>query len=266
MSDEQKPTTPTPPPAGAPGRTIPAFLPEEFIPAWQWFEQNGSQVLVTLLLAAIVGGGIAFYLHSRSARADRATEQLSSADSIDALEAAVKQGGDAPAAVAAQLRLAKAYYDGGKYDDALNTYDLFIKKHERHPLVDVALLGRGFALASLNRTGDALEVFRLFQKEMPDHYLIPQAIIGEACCLAASGKKPEAKARLEELRASHRETVWDNAGKRLQGVVDRYEPRAARSLFDMANTLMPAAGAPSIMPAPPPVVSGGTNGQPLIVK
>jgi len=53
--------------------------------------------------------------------------------------------------------------------------------------------------------------------------------------------------------------------KRMEGVVDRYTAQSTRSLFDQANGLAPltATGLPETKT---PVVTGGTNGAPLLFR
>lgn len=257
MSEAQKTPVATriPSPASASAKPVPGFVPEEMIPVWLWVQEHGSHFLVLLFIVMIAGGGIVMYRQHRVAQDAKASEQLAApSDSLDTLEAAVAQCGSTPAGTALKLKLAKAYYDAGKYEEALGTYETFIKKNPRHPFVDVARVGSGFALAALNRTDDALKLFRDFQQAHPDHYLAPQVAIGEAACLTMQGKKAEAKVLLEDMRAAHRDTAWDMAGKRFAGAIDRYEARPVKSLLEQANTLAPLA-APVSLASPGPATT-----------
>ena len=243
-----KTETPVPP--------LPAWLPEDLIPLYLWVREKGVQAAVIVLIGLILSGAAFMYLRHRAGLSAQASEQLAAADTIEALEATVQQCGGTTAGVSVSLRLARAYYDGGRYDEALATYDGFLRKHADHPFADIAAVGRAYALSALDRQDEALAAFRAFQEKNPKSYLLPQVVLGEATCLAATGKKPDARALLEALRAAHRDTSWDVLAKRLEGVIDRYDGRGARSLFDQANTLAP--------PAPLTISGGGTN--PVIVK
>lgn len=265
MSDKSD-TTPTKTattPDAPRAQPIPAYVPEDFVPLWQWYQEHGKMALSLVCLAAILAAGAVAYQRHRESQAAKASEQIAANDTVDTLETTVKEYGGTAPGVAAKLKLAKAYYDAGRFDQALETYNDFVKQHASHPFVGTAQVGRGYALAALSRTDEALDAFRTFQKANPDHYLIPQVVLGEAGCLAVQGKKADAKALLEDLRAAHRDTAWDLAGKRLEGVIDRYSGTrpGGRSLFDQADALAPLTGSPRT-----PTVSGGTNGAPVIVR
>ena len=76
--------------------------------------------------------------------------------------------------------------------------------------------------------------------------------MGEARILALQGKKDEAKKRLENLKAKVSDAPgWEMTIASLEGVITRYEPRAARSLFDAANEAVKKADSPAA-PAPAP--------------
>jgi len=220
---------------------IPAYVPEDLIPAWLWLRENGVQWLATIAVGVLIGTGVMLFLRHREEQAAKASEVLLKEPELGTLETAVAEFGNTPAGVAEELKLAKAYYDAGQYDKALAEYDAFIKKHGSFSFADVARVGRGFALSGLNRNDEAIEVFRTFWAKNPGNYLVPQTMLGEAACLAQQGKKDAAKSLLQELRAANRETPWEAAAKRLEGAIDRYQPHAAvgSSLLDRANALAP---------------------------
>ena len=237
-------------PVAAPAKAVPAFVPEELIPAWLWLQANGNQILITFFIVAIAGAGAYLYRQHRDEQAAKASEQLGApSESLDTIETAVAQSGHTAASAALQVKLAKAYYDASKYEEALDTYTSFIQKHAGHPFVDMARVGSAFALVGLNRTDEALKAFREFQQAHPDHYLAPQVAMGEAACLAMQGKKTAAKTLIDDMRATRRETAWDVAGKRFEGAIDRYEPRSVKSLLEQANALSPVTAPVSLAPA-----------------
>lgn len=267
MSEPNKtPAAATPAsPAGA-NQPIPSFVPEDMIETWIWFREKGIKTLALVCAVAIVVAGAVIYLRYRESQTRRAAEQLVAADSIEAIEAVVAQYGNTAPGVAARLKLSKAYYDAGKYQEALTGYDSFLQKHPDHPFADLARVGRGFALCAMNRPDDALTAFHDFEKARPDSFLEPQVILGEVNCLTIQGKKAEAKALLQKLRVLQRDTPWEGVAKRMEGVVNRYTAQAPRSLFDQANALAPLL--PTEGPAvqktavQAPVVSGQTNAHP----
>jgi len=79
--------------------------------------------------------------------------------------------------------------------------------------------------------------------------------MGIARVYVLQGKKDEAKKQIERLKAEKGEkSPWQMAIANLEGVINRYEPRAARSLFDAADEAAKKAAqsAPAVTPAPAP--------------
>ena len=235
---------------------VPAYVPEDLVHAWLWCRANGAQWLVTISVAVLLTVGVSIFLRNREAQANKAStqllEQLPTIEAqIQSLEKTVADFGSTPSGTAAKLKLAKAYYDAGRYADALTTYDDFIKENGSFPFADVARVGRGYALSGLNRIDEAITAFRTFRTKNPGHYLVQQATFGEAACLTMQGKKDAAKALLQDLRAANRETPWESAAKRMEGAVDRYQAQPTRSLLDQANALAPIVAPSAPAPAKP---------------
>jgi len=230
---------------------VPANLPLELLPVYDWWKANGSRLLTTAAIAAIAVSATVIYLRYRSSRVTEAAAATATARSIDELESVVTRYGATPAGTATRLRLAKAYCDAGKFEEALGAYEAFIRKHGSHTFVDVAKLGRAQALEGLNRSAEALEIYHAFRAANRDHYLTPTAWLGEARCLALQDKKTEAKELLDELRVARAGTPWEPIAKHLQGVIDRFDGRslAPASLFDQAG-IMPTLAATAVSNAP----------------
>jgi len=237
--------------------TIPESLPVEMLPLYDWWKANGSQFLVTVAAAAVLIGGAFAFKQYRAAKIAGANQELLKASSLEELESVVAKYGSTKAGNAARLRLAKAYYDASKYDEALNTYDDCIRKGAPIGFGEIAALGRAHALEGLNRLDEALAAFQDFDKANEGHNMQPMAKMGIARIYTLQGKKDEAKKLLENLKAQKTgDSAWEMAIANLEGVVDRYEPRAARSLFDAADSAAKAAAAPAsapvTVPAPAP--------------
>ena len=258
MSQEQ-PKSSVSTPAKPIVQPIPENLPEEMLPLYDWWKANGMQFLVTLGAVAVVLGGAFAFKHYRAAKIAGANKELLKAASLEELEAVVAKYGSTKAGNATRLRLAKSYYDASKYDDALNVYDACLKNGVQPEFEAIARLGRAHALEGLERYDEALTAYEGFAKASAGHYLLPQAKMGLARIYALQGKKDEAKKLLENLKAEQTgKSASEMAIANLEGVIDRYAPRAARSLFDAAEaasktpaaTPAPAAAAASNAPAP----------------
>jgi predicted negative regulator of RcsB-dependent stress response len=222
---------------------LPVNLPLEFIPLYDWWKTNGSQfmiqaAIVVILVGSVMGGK--YYYKSSIAEANK---ELLKANTTEELESLVNRYSKWKVGQTALLRLAKSYYDTGKYLDALEKYDICVSKGKPSGFVEVAVMGRAMCFEALNRLDEAMKAYTEFEKANPTHFLVMQAQMGKARVLALQGKKDEAKKLLETLKAEKNSApMAEMAIAQLQGVIARYEPRKDISLTDtsIAPVAVPA--------------------------
>ena len=231
---------------------LPVNLPLEFIPLYDWWKTNGSQfmmqaAIVVILVGSVMGGK--YYYKSSIAAANK---ELLKASTTEELEVLVNNYSRWQVGNTALLRLAKSYYDAGRYEDALAKYDICVSKGKPAGFVEVAVMGRAMcfeALATDKRLEEAMAAYTEFEKANPNHFLVMQAKLGQARVLTLQGKKDEAKKLLETLKAGkNSEPMAEMAIAQLQGVIARYEPRKDNSLTD--TSIAPVA-VPATAPAKP---------------
>ena len=234
MSEEKK-TEQTP-------EQIPAFIKKapELLPLWDWWVKEGKSTLTMLVVAgAVVGAfyGIRGYLRSRDASANAA---LTNSYTTDDLEAAVSSYGSSKVGPALKLRLAKAYYDAERYQDAFDTYDALVAKADKIPaFADMAYIGRAYSLEGLKKYQEAREAYGAFVKDASktNSYLALSAKLGDARCQALAGDKDGAVMALDAIKATLKDDkLAETRVERLTDAIKRYEPgRSPRSLFDAAD-------------------------------
>jgi predicted negative regulator of RcsB-dependent stress response len=222
---------------------LPVNLPLEFIPLYDWWKTNGSQFMIqaaiVLILVGSVMGGKYYYKSSIAA----ANKELLKANTTEELESLVNHYSKWKVGHTARLRLAKSYYDTGKYEDALAMYDICVSKGKPDGFVEVAVMGRAICFEALNRLDEAKAAYVEFTKANPTHFLVMQAQMGQARVLTLQGKKDEAKRLLETLKAEKNSApMAEMSIAQLQGVIARYEPRKTISLTDtsIAPVAVPA--------------------------
>ena len=255
MSEEKK-TEQTP-------EQIPAFIKKapELLPLWDWWVKEGKSTLTMLVLAgAVVGAfyGIRGYLRSRDAAANAA---LTNSYTTDDLEAAVSSYGSSKVGPALKLRLAKAYYDAERYQDAFDTYDALAANADKIPaFADVAYIGRAYSLEGLKKYQEAREAYAAFAKDesKTNSFLALSAKLGDARCQALAGDKDGAVKALDAIKATLKDDKLAEA--RVERLTDAIKPgRSPRSLFDAADAAEKAienekkAAAPAASAAKPEV-------------
>jgi len=215
---------------------IPENLPEELLPLYDWWKAKGPQSIISISAVALIGFGAFAFIRYKKSKAAEANIEMRQAVSVDDLEAVVAKYGNLKPGNTTRLRLAKAYYDASKYKEALEAYDACTSKGVSKEFADLILLGRAHALEALEKNEEALQIFKDFSENHKESYLYPQAKMGLARVLTRQGNKDEAKKLLEELKAEKTDDpMWEMTIANLEDVVERYEPRSKRSLFDMAD-------------------------------
>ncbi len=233
-------------------KPIPENLPEELLPLYDWWKAKGTQFLSTVGAVALILISALAFIHYRNGKLAEANIELTEASTLEELEEVVAKYGSGRPGNAARIRLAKAYYDASRYDNALETYETCEKNGVPKGFEDVVALGRAHALEALEKNDEALAIFRDISENKKESFLYPQAKMGVARVLTLQGKKAEAKNLLEELKAEKTDDpMWEMTVANLSEVIDRYEPRARRSLFDMADEAGKTAD-PAPQPAPAP--------------
>ena len=215
---------------------LPVNLPLEFIPLYDWWKTNGSQFMIQVSIVLIVVGSIYGGKHYYTSSVAAANKELLKASTTEELESLVNNYSKWKVGNTARLRLAKSYYDIGKYEDALATYEVCISKGAPFGFEEVAVMGRAICFEALNRLDEATAAYLSFMKEHPTHFLVIQAQMGQARVLTLQGKKSEAKKLLETVKADKNSApMTEMAIAQLQGVIARHEPRKMGSLMDSSS-------------------------------
>ena len=175
-------------------------IPEELLPVIEWWEKDGKQTLAMLAVVAIAVGGFYGYRNWRQAQRTAAADAVMTAYSAEDLEAASRDFDSQKAGPAIRQRLAKRYFDDGKYQEALDLYTA-LEGHAAEGFGDVPALGAAQCLEALGRYDEALAKFTAFAEEKADSCFALTAKLGAARCLCQLERRDEAVAALEALKA-----------------------------------------------------------------
>ena len=174
-----------------------------------------------------MGGWYGWKSH-RAALKAAASDAAVNAYTTEEIEEAVSKFSGTATAGALKLRLAKNYFDNGRYEEALAQYEALDGKAP-DGFADVPAVGRAQCLEALKRFPEALAAFDAFVQASPKGYLTLTAQLGAARCLAQDGKKDEALKRLAALKGANGDD--EIAAARIDAtetLVQRYEaPTAA---------------------------------------
>lgn len=221
---------------GKPVTPVPANIPEELAPVYEWLAENGRSLAYQLAVVALVAIAAIAFTRSRAAKLESASAALLTTTDVVGLEDLNGRFGGTKLGPMIRLRLARAYYDAGQFDSAKDAYAQFVKRNSRHPLASEAKLG----LAASE------EALREFQQAIADYKSIdapacsPVAVMakmGEARATAAAGDKAAAKTLMAALAEEVKGTSWEDAVERMDGVIDRFDGFREISFSDQLSAL-----------------------------
>ena len=213
----------------------------ELLPLIEWWEKDGKQTVIYLLVAAIAVGGWYGWKHHRAAVRQAASNALVNAYTTEEIEDAVAKFSGSATAGALKIRLAKNYFDAGHYDEALAQYEGLIG-NAPDGFADIPVVGRAQSLEALGRFDEAAKAFDAFAEANPTNYLTLTAQLGAARSIAQGGDKAKALARIDALKAANKDNELDKTRiEAVEAVIKRYGQKAAPAPVAKPVEAKPAA-------------------------
>ena len=197
----------------------------ELLPLIEWWEKDGKSTVIWLLVAAIAVGGWYGWKNHKAAVKAAASDALVSAYTTEEIEdAAAKFAGSATEG-ALKLRLAKSYFDAGRFEEALAQYEALDGKAP-DGFADIPVVGKAQCLEALGKFAEAQTAFDAFAEANPKSYLKLTAQLGAARCLAQAGDKKAALARIDALKAANKEEGLEKARiEATESTIKRFEKK-----------------------------------------
>jgi len=217
----------------------------ELLPLIEWWEKDGKQTVIYLAVAAVAAGGWYGFKTHRNAVRMAARDALVNAYTAEEIENACVKFSGTPTAGALKLRLAKKYYDDGKYEEAMSVYDELQAK-PIEGFADIPVVGKAQCLEALGKFAEAQKAFDAFVEKNDNSYLKLTAQLGSARSLAQAGDKKAALAKLEALKKDAKENSLEKA--RIESTisaVERYGKKAASAPVAKPAEAKPAEAKPA---------------------
>ena len=199
----------------------------ELLPLVEWWEKDGKQTVIWLLVAAIAVGGWYGWKNHRQAVKRAASEALVNAYTTEEIEDAVAKFSGSATAGSLKLRLAKSYFDAGRYDEALSQYEA-LAGNAPDGFADIPAVGKAQCLEALGKFDEAAKQFDAFSEANPKSYLALTAQLGAARCFAQQGDKKKALARIDALKQANKEEGIEKARiEATETAIKRFGQKAA---------------------------------------
>lgn len=197
--------------------------------------RHGLRAALWIGIVALAVATPMTYKNYRADKAAHASALLGSARSVQDLESLVENYSSTKVAPLAELRLAKAFFSGGRYDMALSKYNAFLESFPEHDFVPVAEMGKLHCFEALGRYEQAMRGFEQFLRDNPEHYLTPQAHLGEARCLNTLGMHSQAESRLEDYLATNPARGWASRAQELLDFIEKDREAKKKRFEDNAS-------------------------------
>jgi len=198
----------------------------ELLPLVEWWEKDGKQTVIWVAVAAIAVAGWHGWKNYRASRLEAASGALVNAYTTEEMEDAVSKFSGTAAQGPLRIRLAKNYYDAGRFDEAMAVYDELAAKPV-DGFEDIPVVGKAQCLEALGRFDEAQAAFDAFAEAKPDSYLALTAQLGAARCFAQSGDKTKALARIDALKAANKDNEVATARiEAAEAAIKRFEKKA----------------------------------------
>ena len=198
----------------------------ELLPLVEWWEKDGKQTVIWVAVAAIAVAGWHGWKNYRASRLEAASGALVNAYTTEEMEDAVSKFSGTAAQGPLRIRLAKNYYDAGRFDEAMAVYDELAAKPV-DGFEDIPVVGKAQCLEALGRFDEAQAAFDAFAETKPDSYLALTAQLGAARCFAQSGDKTKALARIDALKAANKDNEVATARiEAAEAAIKRFEKKA----------------------------------------
>ena len=199
----------------------------ELFPLIEWWEKDGKQTVMYVLVAAILVFGWQGWKHHKAAVKNAAAESLASTYTTEEIEEAVSKCGGSATGGALKLRLAKSYYDAGRYEEAMAQYEALVGKAP-DGFADIPAVGKPQCLEALGKYAEAQAAFDAFVEANANSYLKLTAQLGAARAVCQAGDKKAALARIETLKAAYKDDEISKVRvEATETAIKRYEKKAA---------------------------------------
>ena len=174
-----------------------------------------------IAIALIAVGGYYGVKHHIETKKIEASSEVVNALTVEELEGAVTEYGSTATGPVLKMRLAKQYFDAGRYEEALAQYEE-LEKTPAEGFEDVPVVGKAQALEAMGKYDEALAIFEKFAAEKPNHYLTLTAQLGAARCVCEKGDKDAALKQIETLKAATTDALSKTRIEVTEDCIKRY--------------------------------------------
>lgn len=174
-------------------------IPEELIPVIDWWEKDGKKTLIVVAVALAAFAAYKGVVAHKEAKRIAAGDAVMSAYTTGDLESAVDRFAGMAAEGVLRLRLAKSYYDAGRYAEAKDIYESFGGTGPEG-FGEIPVLGVALCQEALEQYDEAAAGFKAFLEANPESIYSLTAKLGSARIVALKGDRDSALKELDAVK------------------------------------------------------------------
>lgn len=152
---------------------------------------RGAVLILVAVVVVVVVVLTAVSYHEASA-ITAAADELSRVRSKEDLRAVYQQYPETPSAPLALVQLGAVLYDDSEFEEARDSYQLFLKRYPQHPLSAFARMGISYCLESEEKLEEAIAGYGRIGEVYPASSLVAEAGVNIGRCQARLGRRQDA--------------------------------------------------------------------------
>jgi TolA-binding protein len=172
-----------------------------------FWEEHQSKIILGIVGVLVAVGGYIIFQATKAHKIASAEAALAQANSIEQLQAVVKEHSGTNAAGNAALILGGKLRDQKKYDESIAVLNDFVEKNPTHPLVGGGLLSLGATYEAQGKNTEALQKYQEIGTKYTDSYAAPFALLAQANIERSTGKTADARRTLESIVSGYPESM-----------------------------------------------------------
>jgi predicted negative regulator of RcsB-dependent stress response len=202
-----------------------------FFKFWKWADAQKKPILWGGIIAVVVLIAVGLFAWNRLNTEKKASEALSKvtlrtqgqppSSAQDVLKVASDYAGT-DAGGRALLLAGERLFAGGKYAEAKDQFDKFLRDHKESAFAGQAMYGVAASLAAQNKTNEAIAAFKNIVDRQPNETVAMQAKLSLARLYESSGKLEQARDLYKELARPDLGMLGSEANMRFEDLISAH--------------------------------------------
>ncbi len=173
-----------------------------------FFNRYKSWIIGFCLLVVLAAGGLIAWRYQEDQLHERAQTQLANAQSLDALQAVVRDYAGTDAALVALMSLGDIYFQQNQLDQASSAYQAVLERYPESPLAPSAGVNLAAIMETRGNLDKAIKAYQQVAAAYPHAFQAAQARFAAARLMEQTSRLREARQAFEDLAVFCPQSSW----------------------------------------------------------